>query len=208
MFLYGFELEGFFFDATSGETITPQKGWTYPLDGFPGLCEIRTAGGKPIEKAVSEMFENYIKLNRTCVDFQKFEHKFSGDELAYMRKNFSFNKDNVDVRNIYGSKIRALHGKTLASLQINISNCISSEYKKDNVTIPAQYGLLDVYGIVSRLDREFVFDLKSSNRQPGMYAIKNNVRLEYRSLPNKTWTFHIEEIKRLLSRIEKAVKGE
>ena len=48
---------------------------------------------------------------------------------------------------------------------------------------PAQYGLLDVARIVKLLDKEFAKEITDSKRIKGEYAIKDNVRLEYRSLP-------------------------
>lgn len=195
-------------DGGAGQIIPPPKNDSSPKDGFPGLCELRTTGGKGLEEAAAELHLQLLRLRRMpYVDFSAYDYKFSGAEMAYMRKNFRFEKDQIDVLNIYGKKPRALNGRTLASFQINISNLLHSEYKKNDVVIPATYGILDVYGIVSRLDKAFAADIKNSNRQPGMYCIKDDVRLEYRSLPNSAWRFQPDAERNVLAKIKKAVEG-
>lgn len=207
MFRYGFELEGFFEDE-AGVIVPPDRSNSFPKDGFPGLCELRTTGGKCLHEAGAELLGLALSYNLSLINFRIHEHKFSGEEMAYIRKHFRFEKDQVDVKNIYGKKPRALNGRTLASFQINISNQLSESRKDKDVYIPAQYGLLDVHGIVLRLDKAFATDIKNSNRQPGMYAIKDNYRLEYRSLPNFSW--HMDEpylCRSVLNRIKDAVEG-
>jgi hypothetical protein len=219
MFQYGFELEGFFIDKKDESKIIPTpKGFRVDLlDGFPGLCELRTKGGDTLEGAAAQMYAAELRMNHEYVTFFKHEHKFSGEDMSYLRKNFSFEKEQLEVLNVYGKKPRALNGRTLASFQINISNLLSAEQKHTYVnkdgqersyTTPAAYGLLDVAGIVRRLDKEFAGDIKLSGRQFGMYAIKDNYRLEYRSLPNSTWSFNRGCVRIVLNKIKKAVEGE
>jgi hypothetical protein len=219
MFQYGFELEGFFTDKEDESKIIPTpKGFrTDFLDGFPGLCELRTKGGDTLEGAAAQMYAAELRMNHDYVNFFKHEHKFSGEDMSYLRKNFPFEKEQLEVLNVYGKKPRALNGRTLASLQINISNLLYAETsetlvlhggEKRCITRPATYGMLDVAGIVRRLDKAFAVDIEISNRQPGMYAIKDNHRLEYRSLPNSTWSFNRGCVRFLLNKIKKAVEGE
>ena len=204
---YGFELEGFVIDKLYGNVLLPTL--SHPLDGFPGLVELRTKGGNSLEEAYSEIVKKYLYLPDNEYSFVKSEHKFSGEDMAKLRKSFSFEKRNIDILNIYGKSPRRSGNKTLASLQINISNQITSGYTNDkNIYIPPTYGLLDIYNIVKNLDTEFDKEIKRSNRQPGMYAIKDSIRLEYRSLPNFVWSFGVRsgEGNTFLSRIRKCVE--
>lgn len=209
---YGFELEGFAVSSTG--VAIPPKSWS--TDGFPGLVEFRTIGGDTIEKQLGSLVTEIISLPKQggyAVDWGRTEFKFSAEQMAEMRKTRHFDKCQVDVQNIYGKSPRRLGNLTIASFQINISNQITTGYTEKKIEMktiverhrPATYGLLDVHGIVKRLDLEFSKEIKDSGRQPGMYAIKENIRLEYRSLPNSV--FKIDRLSNLAERIRSAVEG-
>lgn len=211
MIKYGLELEGF---AIRGKTVVlPPKNW--PLDGFPGLVELRTVGGNTLEASFAELFEKRWKLpyvEGVSFNNELTEQTFTGKELAALRKEYSFGKEAQDVHNLYGHEPRNLRGKTLASLQINISNELRrrNEIIVDNkkITEPAGYGLLNIPKIVKNLDTEFAFAIKAAGRQPGMYCIKDGYRLEYRSLPNALFEWDWQGCINFIARIRKCVEGE
>ncbi len=222
MFRYGFEVEGFAVGiaiTNLGQIHIPPLGWA--TDGFPGLLEARSTKGKTLEDAYFETLHAiYGMSNRDNLkaDFATYwEHKFSGPQMAELRRSRRFDpKDQLDIKSIYGKEPRALNGKTLASCQINISNLVSAEYSTDRVVdgkiekqvkVPEQHGMLDISGIVRRLDTAFAREIKSSNRQPGFYAIKDTYRLEYRSLPNFVFPIDIPSARVFLAKIKKAVEG-
>lgn len=206
MFKYGFELEGF---AVTGvnDVVIPPDDW--PVDGFPGLVELRTVGPLDLHRAWADILMIDLKTRTQLIhtNYEITEHKFSGMEMSTLRATRDFSKRQLKVCNIYNKAPRRTGNRTLASLQINISNMLSNEYRKvDGTFVPAAYGLLDVHGIVRRLDQEFKTDITNSKRQPGMYAIKDSVRLEYRSLPNSVFEFNAKHAKDFLNRIECAVE--
>jgi hypothetical protein len=207
MLRYGFELEGFL--ERDNQVVIPNK--HFPVDGFPGLVELRNVGGASLEESYSKILTQYLSLPKDhgTVNFARPEHVFSGKDMQALRAHSVFQKDLLQIKNIYGKSPRRLGNKTLAALQINFSNQINSEWvdEKGNRR-PASYGLLDVYHIVSRLDKEFENEIRSTKRQPGMYAIKDYFRLEYRSLPNSVFKFSIHDAETLLNRIKSAVEGE
>lgn len=198
---YGFELEGFALNELQ-EIVIPEV--SMPVDGFPGLVELRTTGGATLEEAWACIVRLMLPYQKS-VSFNRHEYKFSGSDMATLRRGREFSKRPLDVKNIYGKQPRRTV-KTLASLQINISNLITPEYKHSNQTHAARYGLLDTYGIVKRLDKAFESEIKTSNRQKGMYAIKDGIRLEYRSLPNFVFNWDTNAID-FLSRIREAVES-
>ena len=55
--------------------------------------------------------------------------------------------------------------------------------------------------IVKSLDEEFEKEIRESNRQPGMYAIKDDIRLEYRSLPNSVFDIDYQNLLERLRRV-------
>lgn len=217
---FGFELEGFVWKKVAegkNEIVPPSEiNPSLPIDGFPGLLELRTVGGKSLEEAYSEIIKNLLSIDlKGCsYDFNQFKHTFTSEQFTWMKKKGLIQKRPVDIQNVYGKKLRLLGNKTLASLQINISNEICP---KGDVTIvnahgtqgtyprPPSYGLLDITTIVKNLDKEFAHEIQLTKRQPGMYAIKDGIRLEYRSLPNCSFPFNQDEAYRFISRIRKAV---
>lgn len=202
MLVFGFELEGFYTLDGNKVTLPPLS---YPTDGFPGLVELRTNGGHALDECYAEIMR--LRLATPNVDFSKPSHVFSREERGAIRRRHS-EKTAWDIRNLYGKAPRLLGNKTIASLQISVSNLLSKEYRcKDGVLYPAVYGLFDIPHIVRNLDREFKTEIKLSGRQPGEYAIKMDRRLEYRSLPNSAFPINPDYAPAFLERIRSAVEA-
>lgn len=200
MFLYGFELEGFF--QVEGEVSLPPK--NYPTDGFPGLVELRTQGGLALHRAYSEIIR--LNIDTPDVTFSLHEHVFLRNQRGELRRRHT-EKTAWDIQNLYGRHPRMLGNKTIASLQLNISKQLRSSYTDvDGKFHPETYGMLDIPRIVRSLDKEFAIEIKAASRQPGEYAVKNDVRLEYRSLPNSVFSFEAETSRSFLKRIKTAVE--
>lgn len=200
MFKYGFELEGFF--QPSFNVLEPPV--SYPHDGMAGLVEARTTGFDELRGSYFSLLSELSKYS--FVNYTKSEHTFTADQKRRLRKRV-VNKTPCDIQNLYGKKPRSLGNKTIASLQINISNLVVKEYtnSEKNVWFPNRFSLLDVPKIVKALDVEFKDEIKQANRQQGEYCIKDD-RLEYRSLPNFVAPLDILKVDKFLERIKKAVE--
>ena len=214
--LYGFEVEAFYstipmpLDGKLSPECPP-KDW--PLDGFPGLVELRTVGGKNIYDAFAELMKEKWKYDSEKLYFVS-SATFPPEVKRQLRLEHRFDKDNVDIQNLYGKKPRALGNRTIASFQINVSNQVrkewTEEFELDNdytkkVYHAAEHGLLDTSRIVKALDKEFEDDIKMAGRQQGEYCIKDTYRLEYRSAPNTIFIrYSVEE---LIKKIKKAVEN-
>lgn len=203
MLKFGLELEGFFDSGKGFDFIAPPPK-DYPTDGFPGLVEFRSTGANSLHEAYSQVLVEIIKHPNVLTS--EFEHTFSPESRAELRRRHEV-KSAWDIRNLYGKNPRALGNKTIASLQINISNSTSSEYRdKDGTVHPERFGLLDVPKIILNLDEEFQEEIKEAKRQAGEYCIKDGRRLEYRSLPNFVFPTNPQAAKTFLERIEKCVE--
>ncbi len=187
---FGFELEGFYKEA--GKIALPPK--HYPTDGFPGLCEVRTNGGKSLELAYFELLNEFRRYPFSTLHA---EWTFTPEEKRRIRARHS-EKTAVDIRNIYYKLPKALGNRTLASLQINFSRENGVTERGDT-----KYGLFDYFPIIKQLDEEFSSEIIASGRQCGWYAVKGD-RVEYRSLPNTIFTTDLNGITALLNRITKA----
>lgn len=199
---FGFELEGFF-ETPEGQLQLPPV--NYPTDGFPGLCEVRTVGGLDLEDAY------FMLLNQ----FRMYPFnasapigKFPPDLKRRIRARQNV-KDSVIVSNIYGKEPKELGDKTIASFQINISNQVSPKTTRVEGTsihtTEARYGLFDYVPIIRALDKEFAAEIADAKRQPGFYALKDDKRIEYRSLPNSVFKTDLNEISVLLKRIRRCM---
>lgn len=198
----GFELEGFF--LAGGVVCVPPK--TYPTDGFPGLVEFRTSGGKSIDDAYGIIFG--LNIQYPGVDFTLYEHVFTPKQRAELRRRHN-EKTAWDIQNLYGRYPRPLGNRTIASLQINVSSLLMASYKDDKgVFHPDSYGVLDVPKIVRGFDDEFAAEIRQARRQPGEYAMKDDIRLEYRSLPNFVFPFDVSGARRFLERVKGVITGE
>lgn len=197
----GFELEGFF--VQDGVVSIPPK--DYPTDGFPGLVELRNSDGDSLPVAYAKLLVESFKY--PGVDFSKHEFTFTPQQRAELRRRHAY-KEQWDIQNIYGKYPRALGNRTIASLQVNISNQTRASYTDDKgIYHPAVYSLFDLPKVVRNLDEEFEKEIKEARRQPGEYAVKGELRLEYRSLPNFVFEFDTAKAKAFLDRIEGAING-
>ena len=202
MLKFGFELEGFY-SPGGGLPQIPPKG--YPVDGFPGLVELRNSGG-------GDMDVQYFDIARLLakypdIDITRHTWTFSPQERNELRGRTREPKSSEVIQNIYNKHPRALGSKTLASFQINISRLDKSEWWDDKGRFHyPEYGLFDYLPIIRALDIEFSDEIKASGRQPGMYCIKNFKRVEYRSLPNSVTTFNTNRPAGLLTRLCKVLK--
>jgi hypothetical protein len=172
MLRFGFELEGFYKNEDGQITLPPKE---YTTDDFPGLVEVRNTGGGDLEEQLYLLLAKKDKY--PSVDFTQWEHKFSPRERAAIRARH-YEKGGVSINNIYGKSPRDIGSRTLASFQINISKYLGS------IDGTKRHGLIDFVEITRELDNEFKEDIKASGRQAGFYSIKEDIRFEYRSLPN------------------------
>lgn len=180
---FGFELEGFLVDD-EGNVLVPNS--SYPTDSFPGLVELRTQGGAPLNDALFKLASLMAEPLVKDVNFILYETVFKREQRQELRKHMG-NKQGLLISNLYNKSPRLIGNKTLASFQINISTTVKHEYFAKKHTMRTYYtsSLIDIPTIIRSLDEEFAAEIKESGRQAGFYAIKDSgSRLEYRSLPN------------------------
>lgn len=187
---YGLELEGFFF--SNGKISVPPKDWRMPVDGFAGLIELRSKVSADIYECYGDIVRQQRKVEDTfdCEIHLLPRHKFSALELQQIRRNTNApTKERVAaIRNLYNKAPKMLpSGVAIASLQVNISNMRREAHVSNisgtQVRFEDSFGAIDVPFIVRELDNEFAHEISGASRQAGCYAIKDEIRLEYRSLP-------------------------
>lgn len=199
MFLYGFEVEGFY--QGNADWIPPKN---YPTDGFPGLVEFRTENGSSLEDCYAQLCGKSLIYSNVSIGVSSTV--FNRKAREEFRRRW-LEKGSCDIQNLYGKRPRLLGNKTIASFQINISYLLSKRYTDNKGSIHSErYGALDVPRIVRNLDTEFSKEIQAAGRQKGEYAIKDNIRLEYRSLPNSVFNFNPNVFREVMRRIKMCVE--
>lgn len=201
MFKWGFELEGFF---KEGEAVSLPP-TNYPTDGFAGIVEVRNTGGN------SDIADAYYALfpliNRyPNVDYSITEHVFSGKERQLIRQRGVYKEPDL-VSNLYNKEPKLLGNKTLASFQVNVSRQSTSYVGSDSSIKVTNNLMFDMPKFIRNMDEEFAKEIKDSGRQIGCYAVKDNCRLEYRSLPNSVFTTDLASSAELIKRIKNCLNN-
>lgn len=202
MYHWGFELEGFYSEGVDATTLPPTN---YPTDGFAGLVEVRNTGGNT--SIADAYYALFPLINQyPSVDYSKTEHVFSGKERQLIRQRGVF-KEPDTVSNLYGKEPKLLGNKTLASFQVNVSRQVTTFIGKGSEQVKVVKNLMfDMPQFIRNMDEEFKAEIKDSGRQAGCYAVKDNCRLEYRSLPNSVFKTDLAESAELIERIKNCVK--
>lgn len=207
MLKFGFELEGFYAEGVNSDIsltiLIPPK--EYPTDGFPGLVEFRSSGGKSLNEAYAAIIIEMMKYKGVLTSIP--DYTFTAKQRAELRRRHEV-KSAWNVQNMYGQDPKLLGNRTIASLQINISNLLRPSYTDDKgVFHTEKFGLLDIPRIVRALDEEFKSEIREAKRQMGEYCVKDDTRLEYRSLPNFVFPTQPMAAKEFLDRIEKCINS-
>ena len=178
----GLEVE--FFGFQKGKPIDMRKNGI-PHDNFSILAEAR---GNPFNSAYEAVYSVMGEIQRikdlmksekirpVFVDFlQKDQHvKFLISEMApYMKGNRSRN---------FGHSINEKDNDLItAGLHISFTNptVISNQYNQPTTVNK----LFDFVSLFKRIEKEFENEIKDSGRVAGEYKVKDDGRVEYRSLP-------------------------
>ena len=209
MYYFGIELEGFY--LRDGVVSIPPK--TLPLDGFPGIVELRTTGPNTLEDSCWGIFREKTEMkSHSEVSFGLNQHKFTPQERSKILSRVEI-KGGTPVMNIYGKAPRDLRGVTTTSCQINISmmtkGYTTTSAKGESLTVTDSYKMFDFPTVIKELDRIFGDEISESKRQPGCYAIKDfGQRVEYRSLPSSAFPLYASGIPEFIQKIRSAFSEE
>jgi hypothetical protein len=201
MYHFGIELE-FFVDDSKGNLVPAYKAGI-TTDGNPIIGEIRTNVHTDIVSAIFELKKlifvtqkKLLKKDYHMVIIPSIE--VPDTFLKNIRKSeeyreFLGKKEYSDILCIYGEENTSLlpNNKFVASLQLNISSNKTLSIANPAADYPyiskVISELFDYRKIILELDELFKADIERTNRNEGIYSIKEGEkgkRIEYRSLPN------------------------
>jgi hypothetical protein len=184
MIKYGFELEGFI--LRDGKPCLVPVG--IPMDECGWLVEIR---GEP-------HYRPDLAMALLLAEKKAVESKIAGFEIlwepllevprdikvAAARRS---GKGILKYKNVYGYETHRNSTRlATASLHVSVTNERTHCYTdKDNRERTFTYqGTVDHAKLIVGMDKAFAGEIKAAKRNPGFYELKDDGRIEYRSLPN------------------------
>lgn len=199
----GFELELF---VTKNKIIISPGIMDLPHDNNGMLLELRGNPSKSIEEAYYSIFaklaELESKLKGLVVDKKanwiEKTPEILKTQREYIRKNG--NTKDISWENMYnlepGNK-NITHFS--AGLHIHLKSEKEYSTRKDNVAFSHKYPeLFDFNKDFRSIENEFSKDIKKAERELGFYELKDDGRVEYRSLPASLF-FESNFLKRIKS---------
>jgi len=179
---FGFEKE--FFVMKGREVVLCPNG--VPADECGWLAEAR---GEPRD----DIAEAYFSLEADIYRLEQRAEKASVDlkevplmkvsrktRLAAARQH---HKGRITYQNIYGHERHKFNmSEAAAGLHISFTDAMHVRTEHDGTQVVNQ--LFDFVQIFRALDKAFATEILLAKRKPGFYEIKNDLRIEYRSLPN------------------------
>jgi hypothetical protein len=170
-----------------------------PFDDSGLLTEARSM---PFDNVVEAVYSLRASIHRLQESAAKLGLQLSDapvekiDRDTRIEATRKFSKGLTRYQNLYGFKHhRNSSNETPAGIHISFTNPSDFRHEKGTFTYNRMF---DYVGIFKYLDEQFKEEIKSSKRNPGFYELKEDGRIEYRSLPANT---NLDKIINVLSKI-------
>jgi hypothetical protein len=182
---YGLEKEFFLCTTPGNEIVIPQIILpTLPIDGCGYLIEAR---GLPYDNIYEAVYSLNAEIHR-IEDLLPSNVMLLDSPVEKLSKEFLFKisrkyvKGLTKYQNIYGySNHRIKNNERTAGVHISFTDT-KSYYGKDNQKFTYNQNF-DWLSIFKALDSYFSDEIKDAKRNKGFYELKEDGRIEYRSLP-------------------------
>lgn len=185
---FGLEKEYFLANEKDELVVVPRE---LPKDDCGYLVEARGEACNTIEQAVFSLLAEEYRIKKITEGLglkliEKPTAKLPQNIKNKIRRTYI--KGLVSYQNIYGHE----HHRTKdATAGIHLSITSPQHYSKMDAgytpprTINKEYfAMFDWLQIFKKLDKEYATEIKEAKRNKGFYELKNDGRIEYRSLPN------------------------
>jgi hypothetical protein len=192
MLKWGLEKEFFLLDAENKPYVI-QREWSLPFDECGWLVEAR---GNPFYNIIDAVFSLKAEIYKIEQTLVKVNESLKAtvlhlddcsvckvDRKARVLAARSYGKPPIKYQNFYGHD----HHKnaiTEATAGVHISITDPVTITRKDGTDYTYHPNFDWPQIFLTLDREFKEEIKAAKRQPGFYEMKQDGRVEYRSLPS------------------------
>ena len=192
MLKWGLEKEFFLLDQENKPQVINHE-WSLPFDECGWLVESRSNPFHNIIDAVFSLKAEIYKIEQTLAKVNESLKTtvlrlddtpvYKVDRKARVTAARSYGKPPIKYQNFYGHD----HHKnaiTEATAGVHISVTNPNTISQKDGSIYTYCSNFDWPQIFLTLDREFKEEIKAAKRQPGFYEMKQDGRVEYRSLPS------------------------
>jgi len=176
---FGFELEAFLCNPAGDFVLAPQGipmddcGWLVEYRGEPAGTATKAAGLLEAERQRVNRKLSLLDLKPVLVPYAKIDR---ATKLAARREH---TKGLLRYQNLYGLK-----PTTADAAGLHISFTKPREINTQQLGTVVVNQLWDFPQLFRALDQLYAKEIKAAKRRPGFYEIKEDQRIEYRSLPN------------------------
>jgi hypothetical protein len=196
---FGFELEAFV--LKNEKPVLVPCGLPYDECGW--LVEIRSEPHHSVREAIHLLLACKERVERTA---EKLGVSLSYTPLLEIPRNLKVSaarlhgKGLLRYQNLYGFQTHKNPTKLqTASLHISVTNQREFHHfnkAKEKQDVFCYSGFVDHAKLIVQLDRAFKAEISAAKRNPGFYEIKQDGRIEYRSLPNNV------DLEKVISELE------
>lgn len=161
-----------------------------PHDACGLLLEVRGEPKFNIIDAVYSLLAEEFKLIKMVKGLKKEDNLVVSaepimvvDKQTRLLASREYEKGLTKYRNLYGYSFHKNNNNEItAGIHLSVTSDRTFKYNKNK---EFNYnGIWDFYQFFKYLDNVFKEEIKSTKRLPGFYELKNDGRIEYRSLPN------------------------
>jgi len=137
------------------------------------------AASRKVYRAVDQ----YNKANGTKLVLDDFPYR-KIDRKTRIELSRLYTKPISKFQNLYGfDSHRNSHSEQVAGIHVSFTEQRTVETKEGKVTYNQ---LFDFPTVMRKLDNTFKDEIKAAKRRAGFYEVKEDGRVEYRSLPSNT----------------------
>jgi hypothetical protein len=186
---YGLELE-YFIRKNGNISAVPMDKNNIPILPYDESGYLVECRGKPQNtlldavyslKADMFMVQNLVKSAGFDIDSSPV-NIIPNDVSNYVRRHYT--KGITTFENYYGfDKHNITHNMGTAGIHISFTDPVDIFDKATGITHTTNR-IFDFIKLFKAIDKEFEHEIKYARRRPGMYELKSDGRIEYRSLPN------------------------
>lgn len=182
---FGLEKEMFLVDGEGGVTVVPAS---LPVDEGGLLVEARGAPHDDFTDAVFSLMASECRIAKQVAEACPTHHLLTRPVMSIsqgLRRQASrrYIKGLISYQNIYGfASHRNRQSEQLAGIHLSITCPRTISIGDGNSTIANI--MFDWVQVFRYLDDAFATEIRVAKRRPGFYELKDDGRIEYRSLPN------------------------
>jgi hypothetical protein len=178
---FGLEQEFFLKDTTTNELVIPESLKIHlPIDGCGYLVEARGAAYNNMYEAIYSL---KAEVRRIFDLLRETKYTLSYSPVEKLSKKFLFEISKQYIKGLtkYNNYLGFINHKLCSNERTaGLHLSITDQHTYGKITYNQNFDYIDIF---RKLDEAYCQEIKVAKRNPGFYEIKEDGRIEYRSLP-------------------------